>query len=62
MRIDNLKKRLKILEEKHAPWIDNDDDGMLTAVGALPGENYLDALRRQAPIVWQGYDSPEATE
>lgn len=51
MRYDPLMKRLKKLEPE-PPWIDNDDDGFLSAVGALPGETSLDALRRQAPADW----------
>lgn len=29
-----------------------DDDGFLTAVGALPGENVMEALGRQAATIW----------
>jgi len=36
---------------------DNDDDGFLTAVGALPGESAMDALERQAAVVWADYEA-----
>lgn len=50
--LPDLLKRLEVLKTQHEPWKDNDDDGFLSAVGALPGETALDALRRQARQDW----------
>jgi hypothetical protein len=44
-------RRLERLEPE-PPWIDTDEDGFLSAVGALPGESFLDALERQAATIW----------
>jgi hypothetical protein len=48
-------KRLASLEELFAPWQDNDDDGFLSAIPAMPGETAADALRRCAPDDWSGW-------
>ncbi len=48
-------KRLETLEVQFQPWQDNDEDGFLSACGALPGEGYQDALRRTAQEDWQDY-------
>ncbi len=45
MRYGPLMKRLDRLTPKPVRP-DNDDDGFLTAVGALPGESAMDALER----------------
>ncbi len=54
MRTESLKRRLAKLTPVPV-WVDNDDDNFLTAVGALPGETAMDALRRQAPAAWRDY-------
>jgi len=51
MRYTSLMRRLERLEPEPL-WIDNDEDGFLSAVGALPGESFLDALERQAATIW----------
>jgi hypothetical protein len=51
MRYISLMRRLERLEPE-PPWIDTDEDGFLSAVGALPGESFLDALERQAATIW----------
>ena len=48
-------KRLASLEEILAPWQDNDDDGFLSAIPAMPGETAADALRRTAAADWRNY-------
>ncbi len=55
MKFSPYFKRLEDLEIKFQPWQDNDDDGFLSACGALPGEGYQDALRRQARDAWADY-------
>jgi len=50
-----LLRRLKELEMRDLPWVDNDDDNFLTAVGALPGESAHDALNRWAGRDWEEY-------
>lgn len=54
VRYTSLMRRLERLEPER-PWIDSDEDGFLSAVGALPGESFLDALERQAATIWADY-------
>jgi len=56
MRYGSLLRRLDRLEPE-PPWVDNDEDGFLSAVGALPGESWFEALERQAAEVWKDYDT-----
>jgi len=55
MNIEALKKRLAALKFEPV-WVDSDTDNFLTSIDALPGEDYLAALRRQAPSVWSCVD------
>jgi hypothetical protein len=55
MKIEALKKRLASLKFEPA-WIDNNDDCFLSSIDALPGEDYLAALRRQATLIWSCVD------
>lgn len=51
MRYRSLMKRLdRLTPTSERP--NKDDDGFLTAVGALPGENVMEALGRQAATIW----------
>jgi len=54
VRYTSLMRRLERLEPE-PPWIDNDEDGFLSAVGALPGESAMDALKRQAATIWANW-------
>lgn len=56
MRYGYLLRRLDRLEPD-PPWVDNDEDGFLSAVGALPGESAFEALERKAAEVWRDYDT-----
>ena len=56
MRYSSLLRRLDRLEPE-PPWIDNDEDGFLSAVGALPGESWFEALERKAAEIWKDYDT-----
>jgi len=56
VRYGPLMKRLDRLTPKPVRP-DNDDDGFLTAVGALPGESAMEALERQAAMVWADYEA-----
>ena len=56
MRYDGLERRLSKLEPP-PPRVDTDKDGFLTAIGALPGESFLEALERQAAMVWADYEA-----
>lgn len=53
--IRQLRRRLAALEERLEIWQDNDDDGFLSAIPALPGETAIDALRRTAAEDWGGF-------
>jgi hypothetical protein len=55
MKIEALKKRLATLKFEPA-WVDSDQDGFLSSIDALPGEDYLAALRRQATLIWSCVD------
>jgi hypothetical protein len=54
MKYSSLMRRIERLEPP-PPWVDNDEDGFLTAVGALPGESAFEALERQAAEIWKDY-------
>jgi len=56
MRYGYLLRRLDRLEPD-PPWVDNDEDRFLSAVGALPGESAFEALERQAAEIWKDYDT-----
>jgi hypothetical protein len=58
MKFSPYFKRLSELEVKFQPWVDNDDDGFLSAIPALPGETAEDALRRTAAADWSDYAPP----
>jgi hypothetical protein len=58
MKFSPYFKRLEVLEVKFQPWQDSDEDGFLSACGALPGEGYQEALRRTAHDDWSNYAPP----